>query len=667
MRRVAEADHDWLPAKAFQALGAFTEALPPERRLDHVLALESRMSELGLSPVAVLPRALSFLSPEERTVVARVVERRLFEEEAGGAGERRETLGQIFPLLPVVDGGAMLARLQALAEAPRGPLRVPALEILGEWAGNFSARERAELLPWAARFLDDSRLTLRMTALRTLWKLALESPVSERLAAAAPMEKALGDGSAEAREAAVAAWGLLAAGLPPGQRLTVAQRLLARHSDPAAAVRDRVWRQLFEMAEALEARPATELLELVLSQVALAKVPMRFLQSLEKRIPKEVLAAASESVQGSDFSRYAAYLGAGLPLEPILWKAYLRAAKPEAFLAAAARDLSAFRRGGSPKRGNERQLLLAYAALEVWEGLSLEDFRRGIRGHSPPPPFLTEDFRAEVRTQVSLHGRIDKGKIAQALAPLEKPAELEAFRKDLDALIQARHSELRAVREEVKAAFPKGWEKLRLPAMSAAAEGLLPRLWPYRELPAVRELIFRFGLFLAWHRLEGSALATRISALRGRELSSKALGEGLKALEEFYRDSVAETFGALGLKAEEIPAFRRQRQLLAAELARMRREEGAPVEVEFLPSKTEADRYFAFVSEDCNTERQRAIFRPDFQLVRMVSEGRLRGLVYVQKATLEGMEVLVLGLQPRASWAIDHRDLLRAVEREFSR
>ncbi len=667
LRRVAEADHDWLPAKAFQAMGAFTEALPPERRLDHVLALESRMSELELSPVAVLPRALSFLSPEERAVVARVVERRLFEEEAGMAGERRETLGLIFPLLPVGDGGAMLARLQALAEAPRCPFRVPALEILGEWTANFSARERSEIMPWAARFLDDGRLTLRLTALQTLWKLALESPVSERLAAAAPMAKALGDGSAEAREAAVAAWGLLAAGLPPEQRLTVAERLLALRSDPAAAVRDRLWKQLSEMAEALEARPATELLRLALSQVALAKVPIRFLQSLEKRIPKEGLAASNEAAEGRDFFRYAAYLGAGLPLEPILWKAYLRAAKPEAFLAAAGTDLSAFRRGGSPKPGNERQLLLSYAALEVWEGLSFEDFRRGIRGHSPPPPFLTEAFRAEVRTQVSLHGRIDKGKIAQALAPLEKPAELEAFRKDLDALIQARRSELRAVREEVKAAFPRGWEKLRLPAMSAAAEGLLPRLWPHRELPAVRELILRFGLFLAWHRLEGSALATRVSALRGRELSSKALGEGLKALEEFYRDSVAETFGALGLKAEEIPALRRQRQLLAAELARMRRVEGAPVEVEFLPSKTEADRFFAFVSEDCNTERQRAIFRPDFQLVRMVSEGRLRGLVYAQKKTLDGKEVLVLGLQPRASWAIDHRDLLRAVEREFAR
>lgn len=667
LRRVAEADHDWLPAKAFQALGAFTEALPPERRLAHVLALESRMSELELSPVAVLPRALSFLPPEERAAVARVVERRLFEEEAGGAGERRETLGLIFPLLPVGDGGAMLARLQALAEVPKGPYQISALEILGEWSGNFSARERAELSPWAARFLDDGRLTLRMTALQTLWILAMASPVSERLAAAAPIEKALGNSSPEVREAAVAAWGLLAAGLPPEQRLTAAERLLVRLSDPAAAVRDQAWKQLSEVAVFLEARPAAELLRLALSRVALAKVPIRFLQSLEKRFPKEALAAATESAEGRDFFRYAAYLGARLPLEPILWKAYLRAAKPEAFLAAAATDLSAFRRGGSPNPGNKRQLLLAYAALEVWEGLGFEDFRRGIRGKAPPPPFLTEAFRAELRTQVSLHGRIDKGKIAQALAPLEKPSELEAFRKDLDAFIQARHSELRTVREEVKAAFPKGWERLRRPAMSTAAEGLLPRLWPHRELPAVRELILRFGLFLAWHRLEGSPLAARISALRGRELSSKALGEGLQALEEFYRDAVAETFGALGLQAAEIPALRRQSRLLAAELARMRREEGAPVEVEFLPSKTEADRFFAFVSEDCNTERQRAIFRPDFQLLRMVSEGRLRGLVYVQKASLDGKKVLVLGLQPRASWAIDHRDLLRAVEREFSR
>jgi hypothetical protein len=84
------------------------------------------------------------------------------------------------------------------------------------------------------------------------------------------------------------------------------------------------------------------------------------------------------------------------------------------------------------------------------------------------------------------------------------------------------------------------------------------------------------------------------------------------------------------------------------------------VEVEFLPSKTQADRFFGYVGEDCTKFEGKSIFRDDFQLYRMISNHRLTGMIYLQKVELEtGKKVLVMAIQPRSFWEVDHNNATR--------
>lgn len=665
--RFMVADHPWFPGQAFHVSALLTKTLPEARRLPHLLALESRMAELGIGEGNELPESARALSSPERAALARTVETRLFKEESGAQGPLREALLQMFPLLSESDRAELRQGMQGRAVTPRGAEGLAALEILGEWAGHYGTEERLALIAWGSPFLHDRQLTRRMKAMDALWKLVRECPSGIRLAQAEVLDPALRDESVEMRRSAVGAWGLLRHWLTPEQSLEIAGRLIRLRDDPSLEVRQSVWREISDIAQDLDSRGALDLLRLCLREAGLENLPIEVLKVMEGIIPKRLLAEGYPPVLGDDFSRYAAYRNAELPFEPVLWKSYLRSAAPADFLARVRGELRTFRRGLEPERKVLHQVLLAYAALEVSPGLDFADFRRGLRGKRPPAPFLTDSFRALVREKASVHGLIDKGKLIQSLGFLKYVGSVSAFRNELQEFILKRHSELRSIRTAMQENFAEDWDSISQEEMVVAAKLVLPKLWEHRQIPAVRELIQRFGFFLAWERIANSPQRQRMAEGLSNKAASQALVNALRATEEFYRDTLADVFRELGINTGEIPAVRRQREALATELARLGRVSEQETEVEFIPSKSEVDRFFAFVSEDCNENRQKAIFREDFQLMRLIAGERLRGLLYLHQVRLGGRRALVLGLQPRPTWEVDHGHLLEVVERELGR
>lgn len=104
------------------------------------------------------------------------------------------------------------------------------------------------------------------------------------------------------------------------------------------------------------------------------------------------------------------------------------------------------------------------------------------------------------------------------------------------------------------------------------------------------------------------------------------------------------------------------------------RQSNASVTVDFLPSSSEADSYMGHVSEvtgdmvtinDGQMESCEEILRQkDFQFYRMIAEGRLVGVLYLEQIEddAKGIRQLIVSLHPRTFWEVDLESLLDAVE-----
>ena len=51
----------------------------------------------------------------------------------------------------------------------------------------------------------------------------------------------------------------------------------------------------------------------------------------------------------------------------------------------------------------------------------------------------------------------------------------------------------------------------------------------------------------------------------------------------------------------------------------------------------------------------------------MIADERLVGMLYLQKTVLDGKKVLVMAIQPRSFWNVNHRDLLKKIEEAGAR
>jgi hypothetical protein len=266
----------------------------------------------------------------------------------------------------------------------------------------------------------------------------------------------------------------------------------------------------------------------------------------------------------------------------------------------------------------------------------------------------------------TFHELIDKGKLTQALKPLEKVRGLRMFQEFIEQKLRQEPGSLKIFKDVLS-------DILRLNSLQGEEElsnqihFLLPHLWEKKDSPVIQEILLHAAFWVAWHEKGEVSLKEKMVRSLGKQIPSETLWEGLVATEEFYRITLEEVLSSAGLDTEKISLLKKHRRLLKAELERIKGEPVNETWVEFIPSKSQADRYFGYVAEDCNKTRGAVVDKKDFQIYRMITDGRLSGVIYLQRAKLEDMKVLVLALQPRPFWSVDHSALLKAVEEHLGR
>src|SRR5262249_44949333 len=161
------------------------------------------------------------------------------------------------------------------------------------------------------------------------------------------------------------------------------------------------------------------------------------------------------------------YHAAHLPFDPYFWEAYLHSPDSHQYLQDTSLEIEIYRKGKSLSSFGERELHLAYAGLDSPDGLSFEEFANKVRGknlptfeefyagkvkgETLPPPFLTRSFKVYLPEIHSIHHSVDKGKIQQALKPLEAVKDEQAFQKYLTALIQKENGSLKKIKPDLEA------------------------------------------------------------------------------------------------------------------------------------------------------------------------------------------------------------------------
>lgn len=405
-------------------------------------------------------------------------------------------------------------------------------------------------------------------------------------------------------------------------------------------------------------------LKRLLDAKGLSGVHMEIALELCRHIDEDLLIDFAHA-RGGNLETLAHYISRGLPLDLYFWGEYLDSKDREVYAGSIAEKIRKHVRGKRLVDYGEEELHLAYAGLSSPDGLTFRDFENDILKKTPPMLFLYESFSARTKHVRSVHASVDRGKLLAAIRPWRFVADEDSFKHYLRRVIEKSNGALHHFREELEAEFPKGIEWTRLEDFRFKAPWLIGLLWPGRKTPPVRDLIFHIALLDAWHRLPQEEQSTILAAV-DKEISSESLLESLKATEEFYRDSIEDAMRRAGFEGHEIPFIRKQRKILKAELGRIEDIKVDLRTVKFVPSKSQADQFFGKCYGDCNRD-DRIIHRYDFQLYRMISRDRHVGGIYLQKAKLDGKKVLVMGIQPKSSWNIDHENLLRVIETEFSR
>jgi hypothetical protein len=551
----------------------------------------------------------------------------------------------------------------------------PGVRLRAQWAwrrmlSQISDEELAACCLKGTQYLVDENFHMELASDDDIVR-SITSSLSEKaqLTLALKVAEYLAHHDAEVRERAIAVLpGLVDFPAKYYLRLVLKEAEYLTNEDPN--VRSSVINALGSSVSYLDIDGRLGVLKALTRQAGLEGLNLEAATMVLEGVSGELLSAYAEAGENVQLRVLADYHASGLPFDGYFWLPYVQSADRPAYLRETSSEVVPYRRGQVLSNFDERQLHLAYAGLDSPEGLSFQEFSIQLKRDPPPPPFLPQPFHARVLEISSVHGHVDKGMLMAALKPIREVRDTEAFKRYLTAHFREEMRSLRRVKGAFEVAFPNGWEELDEAGVLAAAKQLLPSIWERRAIPAVANLITSLTLLLASHKPGSGGLLHRMEGVFEEHVSSEGLVDGLRAGEEFYRDTVEDVAREFQLNSGQMPFLRRQRSHLQTALARLKQELGQEVDVEFIPSASQTDRAFGHVAEDCNKDSDRqmdVIYRADFQRNRMISRGRLVGMHYLQKGELGGKRVLVTGIQPRSRWKVDPMSLLLAIEHELAR
>ncbi len=540
-------------------------------------------------------------------------------------------------------------------------VRIAATWELAEFAIHLPAPMRHGFALEIEKMFEDGDEGVRKSAVGALGKIIPYLDSSARLEFAFKLAQMIGDGNQWVSFDAIKTLEQIVQHLDRPARFELAKKVADMLSKCDSKLYENLVQRFVQILQQLALRGRLAMLRELIAKRGLDGLCMLTMNLLCQRIPDDVLLKFARR-HGGDIATLVDYAITGIPFDSYFWKAYLNAVDKAAYLARISADIDEYRRGKRILRWTERKLHLAYAGLDSPGGLSFEDFKREIQMAIPPPPFLDEPFTEDVKQAQSIHSQMDKGKLIDALKPMEFVQNPDSFSQYVSRLVSENKNELKTIRPYLDEAFPQGMERLDIDKIVSAAPTLLENIWSMKSSSLVQELILALGFMLAWNHKGIENLKEHMLAVYGKKaVSSDSLYKGFVATYEFYTGKLEDVLPG---KGDRIRPIRLQRRVLAAEIARMPKESGERTTVEFIPSKSQADQFIGYMCEDC-TKESKAILRDDFQIYRMISNRRPVGALYVQKAVLDEKNALVIVIQPRLFWTVDHSDLLEVIERRI--
>ncbi|MDO8526420.1 MAG: hypothetical protein Q7T03_01890 [Deltaproteobacteria bacterium] len=377
------------------------------------------------------------------------------------------------------------------------------------------------------------------------------------------------------------------------------------------------------------------------------------------------------------------FYSSGLPCTPDFYNQWASAPDREIYIQHVTERQRHFREGGALSlRPTEEELALAYADMDQPEHLSLGEFSESMREAGPSPPlFLKETFQFLVRSRdvaADIHAVVDKGLLEKGwkqIPAFNGPAEWVSYLRSIfreckkhglnpvkPLLVQL----LEGMNPE-KTGFENFTEVITEKNANAVAMKLLELLAgesgaPLRERVQVQKLITGLVLSVAWQRPEAAALRREAGQFK-QAISSEKLFEILRGLQTFYNDTTSEVLKPLGvLKSKEIEKYRAHLQKQREKVVMAKEAEMQTVTV--TPWGSQTAIYFGHIARDCNHESiaQEAMYKEkNFQVHRLVSQGRVVGLVYLKRGKVNGKKILAVALQPRGFWKADRGEFLKEI------
>ena len=418
----------------------------------------------------------------------------------------------------------------------------------------------------------------------------------------------------------------------------------------------------------------------------LDSLPLKRLAPILDDLPRRALEKFALSRKDPGLLALSQFSSTLLPYDlPGLWEEFLAAPDRETWIQELGAQLQPYRRGADIDFNDPAQLRLAYLSMDRPSELGWDSFCKIMaesNGQKLPPPFLKGEFSFDTHRQSMIHETIDKGVMKREIESVTAAEDFENFQEGMVELFSHPPRPLRQdLRKfliekfgfESDADFSSAVNLDRLKGLLADEDHfsqIMKRVLPLLAAQAHRsqELAQKFAdavIFLASDR-EGSTqtmldiLDYQNSLQNPQPVSSATMLKTLKALLFLYQDLAKETVQELNLPLPKI--LQDRERTLAQQLKNISMQKLEKARVELLFGKSRTDQFFGFIGEDCNKGKEEEIFKPNFQVARLLVDGILEGMVYIHADTHQRKRALTLALGIRERLNVDHSEILKGVE-----